>query len=119
MSATDHYDTDLTDEQWELLEPWLLGRKWQPGGPGRPPIDVRQVLNGILYLNKTGCQWRLIPKAKGLLENPCLLCWSSIPSQFCASASSRVPTAQATPRDRHHWGAHTQFFRQDVPSADS
>ncbi len=65
MSATDHYDTDLTDEQWELLEPRLLGRKWQPGGPGRPPIDVRQVLNGILYLNKTGCQWRLIPKEFG------------------------------------------------------
>ncbi len=65
MSAPDHYDTDLTDEQWELLEPLVPERPWQPGGPGRPPIDVRQAVNGILYLNKTGCQWRLIPKTFG------------------------------------------------------
>ncbi len=31
MSATDHYDTNLTDEQWELLEPLLPARPWQPG----------------------------------------------------------------------------------------
>ncbi len=65
MSATDHYDTDLTGGQWELLESRLPERKWHPGGPGRPPMEVREVLNGILYLNKTGCQWRLIPKEFG------------------------------------------------------
>ncbi len=65
MSATDHYDTNLTDEQWELLHSLLPARPWQPGGSGRPPIDVRQALNGIVYLNKTGCQWRLIPKEFG------------------------------------------------------
>ena len=55
MSAVHHYDTDLTDEQWELLEPLVPERPWQPGGPGRPPIDVRQAVNGMLSLNKTGC----------------------------------------------------------------
>ncbi len=55
----------MTDEQWELLDSLLPERKWKPGGSGRPPIDVRQVLNGILYLNKTGCQWRLLPKDFG------------------------------------------------------
>lgn len=65
MSVTEHYDTDLSDEQWELLETLLPERKWTPGGSGRPPMDLRQVLNGIFYLNKTGCQWRLIPKKFG------------------------------------------------------
>jgi transposase len=65
MCATTHYDTDVTDEQWELIQSVLPDQKWKPGGPGRPPTNVRQSLNGILYLNKTGCQWRLIPKKFG------------------------------------------------------
>lgn len=65
MCATKPYDTDLSDEQWELIQSVLPEHKWKPGDSGRPPIDVRQVLNGILYLNKTGCQWRLIPKEFG------------------------------------------------------
>ena len=51
------YDTDLTDEQFALVEPLLPRRK----RTGRPPADLREVLNGILYLNRTGCQWRLLP----------------------------------------------------------
>jgi putative transposase len=65
MCATTHYDTDLSDEQWELIQSVLPEQTWKPGGSGRPPTDVRQALNGILYLNKTGCQWRLIPKEFG------------------------------------------------------
>ena len=65
MSPAPHYDTDLTDEQWELIQSVLPEPKWKPRGSGRPPTDVRQALNGILYLNKTGCQWRLIPKEFG------------------------------------------------------
>jgi putative transposase len=51
------YDTDLTDDQWALVEP-LLPR---PKKMGRPPADRRAVLNAILYLVRTGCQWRLLP----------------------------------------------------------
>jgi putative transposase len=65
MSTDDHYPTDVTDEQWELLQSLLPERKWHPGGPGRPPRDLRCVINGIVYLNKTGCQWRMIPLAFG------------------------------------------------------
>ena len=65
MSTAYHYATDLTDEQWELLQSLLPERPWSPGGPGRPPCDVRLVVNGILYLNKTGCQWRLVPQEFG------------------------------------------------------
>lgn len=53
------YPTDLTDKQWQVIHPLLP--KWRPGGPGRKPCDLRTVVNGILYLTKTGCQWRMIP----------------------------------------------------------
>ena len=65
MSAVAHYDTDLSDEQWDLIRTLLPQPKWQPGSGGRPPLDQRSVLNGILYLNKTGCQWRMIPTTFG------------------------------------------------------
>ena len=54
---TRRYDTDLTDEQFALVKPFLP----KPKRTGRPPADLREVLNGILYLVRTGCQWRLLP----------------------------------------------------------
>jgi len=51
------YKTDVTDEQWELLRPQLV----LPEG-GRPKTtDLREVINGIFYRLKTGCQWELLP----------------------------------------------------------
>ena len=52
------YATDVTDEQWEMIRP-LVERKRHMG---RPTItDLREVVNALLYLNRTGCQWRLLP----------------------------------------------------------
>src|SRR5437764_7683351 len=51
------YDTDLTDKQWALVEPFLP----RPKRMGRPPADLRAVLDAVLYLVRTGCQWRLLP----------------------------------------------------------
>lgn len=51
------YDTDLTDAQFALLEPLLPTAKCR----GRPRADLRAILNGIFYLLRTGCQWRLLP----------------------------------------------------------
>jgi len=52
------YNTDLTDEQWSLIEPLIPPNV----GQGRPTkIDLRQVVNAILYLVRTGCQWRNLP----------------------------------------------------------
>ncbi len=52
------YDTDLTDEQFALVEPFLPSAKPM----GRPPADLCEVLNGVLYLLRSGCQWRMLPK---------------------------------------------------------
>ena len=52
------YDTDLSDQQWKIIQPMLPVNS----GPGRPiEIDLRQVVNAIIYLVRTGCQWRNLP----------------------------------------------------------
>ena len=55
------YVTDLTDDQWALLEPLVLAfeNRVRPG-PERE-VELREVINTLLYLNRTGCQWRLLP----------------------------------------------------------
>ena len=65
MSPRSQYPTDLTNKQWQRIAPLLPSRKWHPGGPGRPPCDRRQVINGILYVTKTGCQWEMMPHTFG------------------------------------------------------
>ena len=65
MSPWSHYPTDMTDEQWQFLAPLLPKPKWRPGGPGRQPSELRRVLNGIFYITKSGCQWRLLPRNFG------------------------------------------------------
>jgi len=55
---THHYPSDLTDEQWALIRPHI------PPAPtgGRPrKTDLRDVVDAILYILRTGCQWRYLP----------------------------------------------------------
>ena len=54
MSAACQYETDVTDAQWDILHPLLPKPTWTPGSRERPPRPLRQVINGILYVNKTG-----------------------------------------------------------------
>ena len=52
------YPSDLTDKQWELLDPLFP----QPSLEGRPPIyERREIVNAILYVLRSGCPWRLLP----------------------------------------------------------
>src|SRR3954470_14728084 len=53
------YPSDLTDAEWALVEPFIPPAR--RGGRKRT-VDVREVLNGILYVLATGCQWRALPK---------------------------------------------------------
>jgi putative transposase len=53
------YATDLTDRQWDCISPLIPPAK----AGGRPrSLDMRQVLNAMLYIVVTGCQWRLLPR---------------------------------------------------------
>jgi transposase len=53
------YPSDLTDEEWALVAPLIPPPK--PGGNKRTR-DMREVVNGLMYVLSTGCQWRAIPK---------------------------------------------------------
>ena len=52
------YSTDLTDEEWQILKPLLPPEK-SGGRPRKYPL--REVLNGIQYILRGGCAWRLMP----------------------------------------------------------
>ena len=53
------YPTDLSDEEWELLETYLPASKWR----GRPRLhSPREILNAVFYVLKSGCQWRMLPR---------------------------------------------------------
>lgn len=55
------YPTDLTDEQWALIERHIPPSKSGTRKGGRPPADVRRIVNGLMYFARTGCQWRMLP----------------------------------------------------------
>jgi len=56
---TDRYASDLTDREWELVAPFMP----PPKRVGRPrKVDMREVVNALLYMATTGCQWRMLPK---------------------------------------------------------
>ena len=59
MHPSQTYPSDLTDLEWKLLKPLLP----KPKPTGRPSEHPRRViLNAIFYLNRTGCQWSMLPK---------------------------------------------------------
>ena len=53
------YPSDLTDDEWAHVE--LLIPPAKPGG-GKRRTDMRAVMNGVMYILSTGCQWRYLPK---------------------------------------------------------
>ena len=52
------YPSDLTDAQWAILEPLIAASK----SGGRPrEVNMREIVNALLYVNRTGCQWDMLP----------------------------------------------------------
>jgi len=66
------YPDDLTDKEWNQIEPILEGFKKIKG---RPPVhNRREILNALFYVLRTGCQWRSLPHD--------LPPWKSVYGQF-------------------------------------
>ncbi|MFD8983023.1 IS5 family transposase [Streptomyces sp. NPDC059564] len=66
MTKRRPYPSDLSDARWELIEPVLAARRLERRGRaldfGRPPEhDLRDIMDAILYLDRTGVQWRCLP----------------------------------------------------------
>ncbi len=53
------YPSDLTDDEWTLVEPFIPPAR---RGGGKRQTDMRTVMNGVMYILSTGCQWRYLPK---------------------------------------------------------
>ncbi len=53
------YPTDLTDAEWSLIGPLIPPAK---RGGNKRTVTIREVVNGLMYLLGTGCQWRALPK---------------------------------------------------------
>lgn len=70
MDIYENYD--ITDEQWKRVQP-LLPPEYT-GKKGRPRKDNRMMLNGMLWMNHSGAQWRQLPKRYGP--------WQSVYSRF-------------------------------------
>jgi putative transposase len=54
------YPSDLSDEQWAIIQAMDINKHWGPGRPMR--LELRAIMNAILYVLRTGCQWRYLPK---------------------------------------------------------
>ena len=53
------YPSDLSDAEWKLIEPMIPPGK---SGGGKRTVIMREVVNGLMYILSTGCQWRAMPK---------------------------------------------------------
>lgn len=61
------YPSDLSDAQWEFIKPLLP----PPAETGRPRVDEREIINGILYILTTGCSWEYLPHDIGASWQTC------------------------------------------------
>jgi transposase len=53
------YPSDLTDEEWALIAPLIPPAR---RGGNKRTVDLREIVNGLMYVLSTGCQWRALPK---------------------------------------------------------
>ena len=52
----------ITDAQWEFVRPFIPQKELEEGRPGRPFVPAREVLDGVLWVLRTGAQWNELPK---------------------------------------------------------
>lgn len=55
------YPSELSNKSWKRLSPLLPKPKKKEGSAGRPPVELGEVINGILYILRGGCSWRMLP----------------------------------------------------------
>ncbi|MFD4567471.1 transposase [Streptomyces sp. NPDC058467] len=94
MSMNKPYPSDLTDEQWELVEPvitaWKARHPSVSGHQGK--YAMREIVNAILYQNRTGCQWEFLPPSLVLLDTQSIHVAVGVPATTTGrDAAKRVP----------------------------
>src|SRR6516225_7636424 len=84
------YPSDLTDEEWTLVEPLIPPGK--PGG-GKRRVNLREVVNGVMYILSTGCQWRYV-SGGGRMATLCAA--PSTGSEDCTALTGIPPAGMGT-----------------------
>lgn len=79
----------LPDELWEVIEPVIPKRPPRPKG-GRPPIDDRMALTGIIFVLKTGIPWEYLPQEMGCGCG--MTCWRRLMAWFRAGVWDKIHT---------------------------
>jgi transposase len=77
----------LPDELWERIEPLLPPTRPKPKG-GRPPIENRLALTGILFVLRTGCGWEYLPQEMGCGSG--MTCWRRLRDWQAAGVWEKV-----------------------------
>ena len=78
------YPSDVTDEEWELIVPLIPPGK---SGGGKRTVIMREVVNGLMYVLSTGCQWRPIPKDLPPRSTTILICGPM--TAHCSASTTR------------------------------
>jgi len=84
------YPSDLTDAEWALVEPLIPPAK---RGGRRREVDVREVLDGLLYVLSTGCKLRAVPKNLPLKST--LFSYFDLSKRWAAKPARRRPSSTA------------------------
>ena len=97
------YSSDINDNQWKVIEPLIPSAR--PGGRPRS-VDMREIMNAIFYVVRSGCVWRLIPHD--------LPIWSTVYDYF---RQFRKPGVWQSIHDALRAQLRIQQGREESPSA--
>jgi transposase len=78
----------VPDGLWEVVRPMLPPRRRKPRGRGRPPVDDRAALGGILFVLKTGIPWEYLPREMGCGSG--MTCWRRLRDWHRAGVFKRL-----------------------------
>jgi len=91
--ARKRYPSDLTDEQWAIVAPLIPPAKSGPRDGHPRQVDTREVLNTLFSLNRSGCQWDMLPH--DLLPKSTVYDYSLNLYQFVVRQKRRGPSPHA------------------------
>lgn len=91
------YPSDLADEEWALIAPRIAPAK---RGGNKRTVNLRAIVNGLMYILSTGCQWRAIPKdlppRSTLYDYFDLWSWTARSTAFITPSMSNAAKEQST-----------------------
>src|SRR6478736_7746828 len=95
----------VPDELWDVIQPLLPRHKARPGKRGRPPVDDRACLTGIVFVLRSGIPWEMLPQEMGCGSG--VTCWRRLRDWQAAGVWERLHRVlldQLGTADQLDWG---------------